>query len=33
MQSDLGDMMQRVYKEYKDIFKAPTTIDQFIAQL
>lgn len=33
MQSDLGDMMQRVYKEYKDIFKAPKTIDQFIAQL
>ena len=33
MQSDLGDMMQRVYKEYHEIFKAPNEIDQFISIL
>ena len=33
MQSDLGDLMQRVYDEYHHIFKAPNSIEQFLSQL
>ena len=33
MQSDLGDLMQRVYKEYDEILKAPSNIEQFLTQL
>lgn len=33
MNGALGKIMQKIYNQYSDIFKAPQTIDQFIAQL
>lgn len=33
MQGALGDMMQHVYQQYSDIFKAPTSIEQFLSEL